>query len=105
MISLGGGRRAQRAAAIARAIAHVEPDAKIQVAGGFVSDRPGPRDARFTWIDGPKGLGRELSRADVAVLGGGVSLYEACALGVPAVAVPVVRAEVPTIAALPAAAR
>jgi spore coat polysaccharide biosynthesis predicted glycosyltransferase SpsG len=33
------------------------------------------------------------------VLGGGVSLYEACALGVPAVAVPVVRSQEPTVAA------
>jgi len=35
----------------------------------------------------------------VAVVGGGVSLYEAAALGVPAVGVPVVPAQTPTVRA------
>jgi spore coat polysaccharide biosynthesis predicted glycosyltransferase SpsG len=40
-----------------------------------------------------------MARASVAVVGGGVSLYEACALGTPAVGVPVVAAQRPTVAA------
>lgn len=99
LISLGGGPRARRAAAIADAIARVQPDAVIRVVGGFFSDLDGPTRDRITWVEAPRGLGDELSRTDVAVLGGGVSLYEACALGVPSVGVPVVRAQEPTVAA------
>ncbi|MGH9309305.1 MAG: hypothetical protein ACRD1U_08020, partial [Vicinamibacterales bacterium] len=99
LISLGGGPRARRAAAIADAIARVQPDAVIRVVGGFLADLEGPPRDRITWVDAPRGLGDELSRSDVAVLGGGMSLYEACALGVPAVGVPVVRAQEPTVAA------
>jgi spore coat polysaccharide biosynthesis predicted glycosyltransferase SpsG len=40
-----------------------------------------------------------MARASVAVVGGGVSLYEACAQGVAAVGVPVVPAQRPTVAA------
>jgi spore coat polysaccharide biosynthesis predicted glycosyltransferase SpsG len=43
------------------------------------------------------GLRRELTRCDVAVVGGGLSLYEACAAGVAAVALPVVRDQAPTV--------
>ncbi len=99
LISLGGGPRARRAATIADAIARVQPDALIRVVGGFLSDLEPSTRERITWVEAPRGLGDELSRTDVAVLGGGVSLYEACALGVPCVGVPVVRAQVPTVAA------
>ena len=51
------------------------------------------------------GLHDELARAGVAVVGGGVSLYEACAHGVAAVGVPVVAAQRPTVAAFVTAAR
>jgi spore coat polysaccharide biosynthesis predicted glycosyltransferase SpsG len=98
LISLGGGPRARRAAAIAEAIARVQPHARIRVVGGFVSEAFRTRDPRIRWVAAPRGLREELARADVAVVGGGVSLYEACALGVPAVAVPVVGAQVPTVA-------
>jgi spore coat polysaccharide biosynthesis predicted glycosyltransferase SpsG len=40
-----------------------------------------------------------MARASVAVVGGGVSLYEACAHGTPAVGVPVVAAQRPTVSA------
>jgi spore coat polysaccharide biosynthesis predicted glycosyltransferase SpsG len=43
-----------------------------------------------------------MARASVAVVGGGVSLYEACALGTPAIGVPVVAAQRPTVAAFAA---
>jgi spore coat polysaccharide biosynthesis predicted glycosyltransferase SpsG len=98
LISLGGGPRAELASSIAQAIARVSPTADIRVVGGFMAHRDS-KDSRVTWINTPRGLGEELARADVAVLGGGVSLYEACALGVPVVGVPVVRAQEPTVAA------
>ena len=45
-------------------------------------------------------LAQEYRNATVAVLGGGVSLYEACAVGLPAIGVAVVKAQRPTIAGL-----
>jgi spore coat polysaccharide biosynthesis predicted glycosyltransferase SpsG len=99
VISLGGGPRARRAASIAAAIARVQPDAEIRVVGGFLTRAEAPAGSRISWVEAPRGLAPELSRADVAILGGGVSLYEACALGVAAVGVPVVEAQQPTVAA------
>ena len=99
LISLGGGPRAHRAAAIADALARMAPEATIRIAAGFVTPAADTFDGRVTWIRSPRWLTDELSRADVAVLGGGVTLYEACALGVPAVAIPVVRSQEPTVAA------
>jgi spore coat polysaccharide biosynthesis predicted glycosyltransferase SpsG len=99
LISLGGGPRAALASAIANAILRVEPNADVRVVGGFVTGLGEGDKGRITWISTPRGLAEELSRTDVAVLGGGVSLYEACALGVPTVGVPVVAAQEPTVAA------
>jgi spore coat polysaccharide biosynthesis predicted glycosyltransferase SpsG len=96
LIALGGGPRARLAAAIARGVAEALPKASIRVAGGF-TDAPAPELPNITWVAGQRGLHQEFSRADVAVVGGGVSLYEACAAGIPAVAVPVVRAQLPTV--------
>ena len=53
----------------------------------------------ITWIGPARSLHQEMARASVAVVGGGVSLYEACALGTPAIGVPVVAAQRPTVAA------
>jgi spore coat polysaccharide biosynthesis predicted glycosyltransferase SpsG len=99
LISLGGGPRAVLASAIAQAIVRVEPLADVRIVGGFISGLGDGDKGRITWINTPRGLGEELARTDVAVVGGGVSLYEACALGVPAVGVPVVRAQEPTVKA------
>jgi spore coat polysaccharide biosynthesis predicted glycosyltransferase SpsG len=103
VISLGGGPRAKLACAIAVEIARRAPDVDVRIVGGFVSARPPRGLARtlprnVTWLAGATNLSRELTRADVAIVGGGVSLYEACALGTPAVAVPVVAAQRPTVA-------
>ncbi|HEX5213978.1 MAG TPA: hypothetical protein VFV98_00865 [Vicinamibacterales bacterium] len=95
LVALGGGRRRSTAMAIADAIAAADPGAEIRIAGGFAA--PAVSSRSITWLPPTRGLGRELSRATVAVVGGGVSLYEACALGVPAVGVPVVRAQTPTV--------
>lgn len=98
LIALGGGPHARRAQAIADRIARTYPKAEIRIAGGFISSG-GRSSARVRWIGAPRGLAGELARATVAVVGGGVSLYEAAALGVPAVSVPVVRSQVPTVRA------
>jgi spore coat polysaccharide biosynthesis predicted glycosyltransferase SpsG len=54
-------------------------------------------------VSAPGGLADLLSSVSVAVVGGGVTLAEACALGTPTVAVPVVDAQRPAIAAAAAA--
>ena len=98
LIALGGGPHATTAAAIARAIVAADPEAQVRIAGGFVAP-PRPVAPRVTWVAARRGLGQELAGADVAIVGGGVSLYEACAMGVPAVALPVVDGQVPTVRA------
>jgi spore coat polysaccharide biosynthesis predicted glycosyltransferase SpsG len=96
LIALGGGPRLRLASAIADAVVAAEPNAEVRIAGGFVV-APRPAASNVVWIGAARGLAAELRDASVAVVGGGVSLYEACALGVPTVAVPVVNAQVPTV--------
>ena len=98
LVALGGGPRRAIAQAIAEAIASADPRAQIRIAGGFAVEPP-PASKNITWIAPRRGLGEELSRATVAVVGGGVSLYEACALGVPTVGLPVVASQTPTVRA------
>ena len=54
---------------VARAIAAADPRAEIRIASGSVD---------------------EIARATVAVMGGGLSSYEACAVGAPTAGIPVV---------------
>lgn len=99
LVALGGGRRRAMALAIAKAIAAADPGATVRIAGGFSAPPPPGTSSKITWISPSRGLGGELARATVAVVGGGVSLYEACAAGVTAVGVPVVRSQTPTVRA------
>jgi spore coat polysaccharide biosynthesis predicted glycosyltransferase SpsG len=101
VVSLGGGPRARVACEIAGEIARRAPEVQVRVVGGFVSPRPskaiGCTPRNVVWVGPSTNLARELGRALVAVVGGGVSLYEACALGTPAVAVAVVPGQRPTV--------
>jgi spore coat polysaccharide biosynthesis predicted glycosyltransferase SpsG len=93
LIALGGGAHVRAlASGLAEAIAHRCPDVHIQAACGFTTDRL-PRLASGEWLVAPDGLAEHLSRASVAIVAGGVTLYEACALGVPAVALAVTPAQ------------
>lgn len=98
LVALGGGPRARLAIEIAEAIVAAHPHARVRVAGGFMSPAAGVHH-RITATGPLSTLHVELSRAAVAVVGGGMSLYEACAHGTPAVAVPVVDAQRPTVRA------
>ncbi|HEY6362336.1 MAG TPA: hypothetical protein VIX63_14590 [Vicinamibacterales bacterium] len=100
LIALGGGRRFALAARLAEAIAARIDGVQIRVAGGFTGARGAPALSRATWVETKDGLTGELSAASVAVLAGGVTLYEACALGAPAVAVALSPAQHMTIRAM-----
>jgi len=98
LVALGGGPRAELAHDIAEAIVEANPHARVRIAGGF-EGLSREEAARIAWIGPSRNLHEEMARASVAVVGGGVSLYEACAHGVAAVGVPVVKAQRPTVAA------
>jgi spore coat polysaccharide biosynthesis predicted glycosyltransferase SpsG len=102
LIALGGGPRRRTALALARAIRAARPDVTVYVAGGLAASAPGRIPAGITWLGPRHGLGADLCRASLAILGGGVSLYEACRTGTPAVGVAVVPAQRPTISGLAA---
>jgi spore coat polysaccharide biosynthesis predicted glycosyltransferase SpsG len=103
LIALGGGSHGVMfAERLCRAIAAEVPEAQIRVAIGFSGGRCRRPLAHGEWIHALDGLAAELAAASVAVVAGGVTLYEACALGVPAVAVAVTPAQTPTICAFAA---
>ncbi len=95
LIALGGGTHVYALAArLSAAIAARAPEADIHVAAGFYPPRHLPAlVGAARWISAPEGLARELTTAAVAVVAGGVTLYEASAIGVPAVAVAVTPAQ------------
>ncbi len=94
LVALGGGIHVYPIASrLSRALIARMPALDIHVACGFAPPRTLPPLARGSWISSPDGLGAELSAATVAVVAGGVTLYEACALRVPVVALPVVAAQ------------
>jgi spore coat polysaccharide biosynthesis predicted glycosyltransferase SpsG len=98
LVALGGGPRAELAHDIAEAIVEALPQARVRIAGGFAGISREDA-ARIAWIGPSRTLHQEMAGASVAVVGGGVSLYEACAHGVAAVGVPVVKAQRPTVTA------
>jgi UDP-2,4-diacetamido-2,4,6-trideoxy-beta-L-altropyranose hydrolase len=98
LVALGGGPRAELANDIAEAIVEANPQARVRIAGGFAGISR-EEAAQISWIGPSRNLHAEMARVSVAVVGGGVSLYEACAHGVAAVGVPVVAAQRPTVAA------
>ena len=105
LVALGGGSHVKGVAQhLADAIYAVCPRAEILVASGFSRGRRKPlRHAR--WLSTTDGLASALRECDVAVVAGGVTLYEACALGVPAVGLAVVPAQRRAIRAFAGARR
>jgi hypothetical protein len=126
LVALGGGARAAAARRIAVEVARRLPAAHVSVAPGFAASptgghahpatssgagaasarRPGARRATASSAHvreiPPGDFARELSAAHVAVLAGGVSLYEACAAGTATIAVTVVDPQRPTVRAFAA---
>lgn len=101
LVALGGGPHEETVRDLVIAIARRTPFVEVRVAGGFASpdgSEPASAPANVKWLGPVADLPAQLSRAQVAVVGGGISLYEACAVGTPAVGVPVVPAQRPTVA-------
>lgn len=96
LIALGGGPRAVAAARLARRISDQHRSVRVAVAAGFAA-RPTTGHRRRVHQVPPRRFDAVLARADVVVTGGGVTLYEACAAGVPSVAVAVAASQLKTI--------
>lgn len=103
LIALGGGEQVRRwGTALATAVLERHPDTHVRIAAGFTPSPSAPLDPRIVWVQAPYGLADELRQAHVAVVGGGVTLCEAAALGAPSVAVAVVPAQRPAVQAFAA---
>lgn len=89
-VALGGGIHASYAQVVTQRLERTLGPDQISVAAGFTNGRSQQAGA---------GHARWLANADMAVVAGGIGLYEACCLGVPAVAVAVTREQRPTVRA------
>ncbi|MBP7779411.1 MAG: hypothetical protein KA371_20015 [Acidobacteria bacterium] len=97
LVAVGGGAHVfAHVPAVVAALARQAPGADIRVAPGFTPRRGRPRLPAGRWIS-PGQLVAALANAHVAIVAGGITAYEACALGVPVVAVSVVAAQRPTV--------
>ena len=104
LIALGGGAHIrQHGAAIARGICDALPQVRVVLAPGFQAGRRPALPERAEWLGDPTQLASELARCVVAIVGGGVTLAEACAVGTPIVALAVTRAQRQTIDAFASA--
>ena len=101
VIALGGGPRIGLARRLAHRIVELSPEARVVIAAGFAVLRHGSAPSRHgvEWLGPQASLATVLGRSAVAVVAGGVTLYEAAALGVPTVAVPIVEAQRATVRA------
>jgi hypothetical protein len=93
LVSLGGGSRGVLTRAVVGELVKSHPGIEVLVTQQCETAGRG----RVSHVTAPGGLAKWLARVDVAIVGGGVSLYEAVAAGVPTVAIPIVAAQQPTI--------
>ena len=100
LVTLGGGPRARLARTIAAHVVEQQPAVEVRLAGGWTtpSDCPG-LPARAAWLSSSSLLHRELRTCQIAVVAGGMTLYEAMAVGTPAVALSIVPAQRPAVLA------
>lgn len=99
LVAVGGGAHVfALMPPIVADLARRAPGADIRVASGFTA-QPRPALPGGRWLS-PGDLAPALAGAHLAIVAGGLTAYEACALGVPVVAVSVVAAQQPTVRAL-----
>ena len=100
-VALGGGSLAWRTVApLVAALTDAHPTLEVRVAAGFTTRSRPSAAPTVRVVSAPDGLAGELMRATVAIVAGGVTLYEACALGVPSVAAAVTPSQAPTVRAI-----
>jgi spore coat polysaccharide biosynthesis predicted glycosyltransferase SpsG len=99
-ISFGGGSRAAYARRLTHALRAAGCRTPIVVAGGFGRARSRSDLAKIRWLGPQRTLVPWLSLATVAIVAGGITLYEACALGVPTIAIPIVPLQQPAVRAM-----
>ena len=105
LVGLGGGQQARAGRTIARnlraALDRLPGLRRARVLLSLGLDSPGgPRSAGLPAgieVVAPQRFRAALAEATVAVVAGGTTLYEACALGTPVVAVPVVPGQTTTV--------
>jgi hypothetical protein len=102
LVSLGGGPRAALTRAVVTELARRLPGVDLLVPRGCADLCGAAVDGRVRRVAAPQGLAPWFARVDMAIVGGGVSLYEAVAAGLPTVALPVVPAQARTIRAFAA---
>jgi len=101
VVALGGGPHVRLARQLGEEILRSVPRARVVIAAGFAATgaRSTVSTSRLEWLGPRDSLAAVLGTAAAAVVAGGVTLYEAAALGVPTVAVPIVAAQRPTVRA------
>ena len=100
LVALGGGQHVRRIAQdLTDAILRACPTAIVSVAAGFAGGRRPRAPSGAVAVGAPGSGSRARRRPTSPIVAGGVTLYEACALGVPAVALSVVPAQQPAIRA------
>jgi hypothetical protein len=93
IITLGGGSYVRGIGLeVATAIRVRSPQVEVELAPGFGGSRLPALPEGCRWID-RHALRHSLATASVAVVSGGITLYEACALGTPIVTLPVTKAQ------------
>lgn len=101
LLALGGGSYVfALAARLSASLAAAHPGLRVRIAAGFTDAQRLPPLRHGEWVMARHGLGEELARASVAVLAGGVTAYEACAIGTPAIGIALTPAQALTIRAL-----
>jgi hypothetical protein len=95
LVALGGGAHVRALGpALAARIRRAVPGVRVDVAAGLLPGRAAGRlPDGCRWLSMPSGLAPALATATAAVLAGGITLYEACALGTPVVTLAVVPAQ------------
>lgn len=103
LIALGGGSHAAAGHILASALLERQPGLRICVASGFGGGPSAATSDGVVWLPPLPSLLDELRACTIAIVGGGITAYEGCALGVPMIGVAVVPAQRPTVEALSAA--
>jgi len=97
VVALGGGAHVQTLGPmLAARIRRIAPDAHVSLAPGLLAHRTRPLPPGCRWLLTPDNLAPALATAAAAVVAGGVTLYEACALGTPIVTLAAAPAQRPT---------